>query len=61
MPTTDELRDNGEFFIWNLQKKGTGSIYNMHVVNTDASYNIQRDPGKFLQGVEKEKKRIIII
>ena len=58
--TMSKLEDlwekGGGVLIRDFCKKGTSSIQNMSVVNTDTSYYIERDPEYALQGVNKEKK-----
>ena len=54
--TPDDSGEKGGIITKELWKKGTNSIHDIHVVNTCASYHVQRYPAKVPQGDEKDKK-----
>ena len=54
--TPEDLGEKGCLFMKYIWVKVDEIFHNMRVLNTDASYYIQRDSAKFLQGHEKNKK-----
>ena len=51
------MEEKGDLLIWDLWQKGANSIHGMHVMNNEMYLYVQRDPMKFLQVLEKEKKQ----
>ena len=54
----EDLKNKGELLIWDICKKGTKNIHDMHIVNTDASYYPERYLKKCLQMSDNEKKYV---
>ena len=59
-PTPETMAQKGDLLIRDLWKNGTGSVYDMHVVNNDAKSHSVKSPEKCLQEAEREKKRMYL-
>ena len=58
--TMEDSREKGDLLIWGLLQKGTDSVHNMCVGNTETYSYIQRYPRNILQGEDKEKNKMYL-
>ena len=57
---SEVTEQTGDLLIQDLWKKGTNSVYDMCVVNTDTPTYQKKEPEKFIHRVERGKKKMYL-